>query len=437
MRRKLLTIAFLVLAAATVAAVLLYFANPFGGGGQVNARDILTQAMTAFEKPDGVGLHSYQGVAQYTTKRTTSGNGLDDPSIILAKIPVPPTPVFKTTFSISFAQPNRSRIELETTTDHEPGQRTTIVSDGKKDWLYKSTLNEYASQPTEPFDREHDIRYTLGPGAYVSSIKDVLDQMESSSSQRVEIVGTDKLLGRSVYVIEVSEAKKDGDPDATPAFPRSTMRIYLDKKYLFTLGIDQTVPTGVTFSTRFTQIAFNKPIDDSEFVFTPPPGATEVSAETMAANRRGGGSSSSSSSGDVGEPIALPAGFLVPSYYVPGYEGRKTDSVSDKDFVSYRADFLIRQDNRKGYISAQELRGRGDLPDALKAGDKIVVRGNDAWLRSEDGLLHLAWQESDLVVYVISRGLSKDELLRVVGSMKVSTTRNDQSGPVTLATPSP
>ena len=56
-----------------------------------------------------------------------------------------------------------------------------------------------------------------------------------------------------------------------------------------------------------------------------------------------------------------------------------------------------------------------ELDHALAGGDPIAIRSEVA-----DLLLHLAWQEGDLVVYMIARGLDQDALLHIAESMQVS-----------------
>jgi hypothetical protein len=148
------------------------------------------------------------------------------------------------------------------------------------------------------------------------------------------------------------------------------------------------------------------------FAFTPPPGATESDDIGFV---QSSGSGSSSVSGDPGTDVDLPEGYLTPTYVLPGFH---TDSVgnSQGDDGSESVDFLLRSDS-DAYISVEERRAQSELQSALKLGDNFELRGQSAWLQDVDGLLKLAWHEDDLVIYIIARGVSRDDVLRFAESM--------------------
>lgn len=414
MRRRLPAVIGTLALAGTIAATLLYFFGPI-----------------ANDKTAGVALHSYSGAGEFTSEPATGDDGADDPSIVLAQIPTPPTQVSNVQFSVWF-ESDKSRFEITRTAGGQSSTQT-VVSDGKHDWSYDSISHTYASQLAETIGSDQDTRSVLAPGIVFSSVKDVLAKLDSSGDQKARIVGTENVLGRSAYVIEVSAAdSQDAEATRPPSPGHSSTRIYLDKKYLFMLAWDQTTISGATYGIHMTHVSFNEDIDEGVFAFTPPPGAREVSSGELNGNRLapGGGSSRG---GDLGKQVNLPAGMLAPTFFLPDFQTRDV-SESHQAGTSYRAAFLIQQDVGDGYISVEERRDVDAVPAELRIGDAVTAHGQRAWLLEDDGLLHLAWQEGDLVVYMISRGLSRDDLLHVAGSMEVST--NEPPGP-TIVTPSP
>jgi hypothetical protein len=251
--------------------------------------------------------------------------------------------------------------------------------------------------------------------------------MENSSDNEVRIVGTDEINGREVYVIEALSVIEDdavvGEREESELEFRT--RTYLDKEFLFTLAWETTTSQGLSFSLRFEGIDFNRSVDPSVFVFTPPPGAREVGRQDLHGPEGPGGGSSSHGSSSTGDlQIAFPEGLLVPGELPPGFEGRESHDWSEGG-VAYEADFLLREDGGKGYISVQERHDVESIPDELRSGKQITLRGQDAWLDERDGLLHVAWQEDDLVIYGISRGLSQEDLLGFIAAMVPSTGRSE------------
>jgi hypothetical protein len=178
---------------------------------------------------------------------------------------------------------------------------------------------------------------------------------------------------------------------------------------------------------RFTEVAFNEAMPDNLFHFDPPAGAAQVQPIDLinATNPTPGGGGGT---GDFGQEVDLPEDFLAPTFFLPGYHTRSIGSWYEGD-VTTQAWFLIVETAGPSYISGHERRDLGYFPEALEHGQARELRGEDARVWSEDGLLHLAWQEDDLVVHVVARGVSEEDLVAVAESMDLSEGSDSLPGP--------
>lgn len=420
--------AFAATAAVAVAlAIAVWFVTGRLGGNSPGADEVLAGALDTLENPESAGLRSFRGVLEEEfavaeglelEDESEEDEGLsDDPSIVEANIPeairmdeLPPPGVVRMWFEV----PDRYRVEWEML-----GESLVGVTDGETILQYNPDDKTYATAPADSPDAA-DFPITFSPGEIPGTIQEVLALVEADTDRRATLVGEDSMLGHPVYVIEANSplepnTKSNGDDEMSGG----PIRFWIDKQYLFPLAWTASFAPGLTWGMRFSEVEFNGGIDDEIFSVTPPEGSRRVDAKELADSVQAGFSGGGSIEGDLGQEVSLPAGFLAPTYLPTGYQTRAIGQEEDADGI-YQVEFLIRQDAGDGYISAQERRGRGAIPDALKKGDLVVAHDVQAWLREEDDLLHLAWQENDLVIYVIARGLTADELLRVADSMQVS-----------------
>jgi outer membrane lipoprotein-sorting protein len=143
------------------------------------------------------------------------------------------------------------------------------ISDGKTTWTYYPTLN----------------RYTKQPAGHSQSTKwdDFAGMFKQAAQMNLRLVGTENIAGKPAYVIE-EIPKKAGEGYKT------MIRFWIDQKtYRFKqmkVGIVSTAGgneraghsqfSETTTTMTIKSEIIDQPISDSEFKFTPPPGATEA-----------------------------------------------------------------------------------------------------------------------------------------------------------------
>lgn len=290
------------LAAAVALGLGLFIAfENLGGGGQPDAREVLAGALDTLADPERVGLHSFRGTAEtevetkFTIPSVTIGPG-GTPVILPTATPLAAISTRARAVSqIAFRAPNQLRVEVEEVgseaealsgvevpplepEDHDPPQRSLLVADGETIWEYDYTTNTYGSRPLD--EALLDMLVLLHPGSFGERV-DLAGLLRSFSAGawEAELVGEDTYLGRPVYVVEVSLAatishnRFGGEEELSGG----TMRLWLDREYLFTLRFEMEDDSGLglfpTERMRFTEIEFNPDLPDSLFQFTPPPGA--------------------------------------------------------------------------------------------------------------------------------------------------------------------
>jgi outer membrane lipoprotein-sorting protein len=392
--RRLLRIA---IAAIALLALAFFLFGCSGGSSRnpLSADKVLAGALNAFSNPQAAGLHSYSGVA------TISGVGNRDAG-------APAGETRESTMSVAFQAPGRFRWDLETQSPAiESGERVQFAADGTQAWMYQSRSNTYSGLPVG------DLRYyqsLLNPGIFAGgSLVSLLELLRTNPSINVKLVAEDTLLGRDAYVIEVSPIYKGSQSgsDSTPQETASgTMRLWIDKEFLFTLQLE--TPAGPdqsdgTLHLQYTSIEFNGEVAADKFQFSPPPGATEVVPNE------------STHSGQTIVPGGLPAGFLTPSYRPDGYIGGATGSSSDANGEPIAA--YTRLTRGDAYLLIRERIRKDGLPAALMQGDGVEANGHRAWLEHTANQTSLAWQAGDIVVQLVVNQLPDNELLRIADSM--------------------
>jgi outer membrane lipoprotein-sorting protein len=149
-----------------------------------------------------------------------------------------------------------------------------MVSDGKTTWTYMPAMKQYFKQAATPSQGNQ-----FDPTQMYKDPKGM--------NMNMKLVGTENVGGKPAYVIEMS-------PKTAGKGPKQTMHFYVDQAtYHFKQmkmsmnmgalagkaagpGAGAPPPMTMNMTMVVKSEKIDQPIPDSEFKFTPPPGATEA-----------------------------------------------------------------------------------------------------------------------------------------------------------------
>jgi outer membrane lipoprotein-sorting protein len=152
---------------------------------------------------------------------------------------------------------------LRTETEAGPSafNGTIVVLNDQEGWVYSPALNMATVVDRARFQDE--LAQESGAGSILERMPDrVLAALQQDT--QIHVGERTQIAQRSATLIEVVIG--DGDP----AFPKGTLRVWLDDQYSYPLAWQDS--TGREM--RFTSITFNEEIDPVTFLFYPPPSAT-------------------------------------------------------------------------------------------------------------------------------------------------------------------
>ena len=381
---------------------LVALASCSGGGrssGPLTAEKVLAEASDALTDPEAGGLSSYRG------KATLTGPTRDLERLGIAE------ELRVRTVEVSYRSPTHYRLLMRTEApDIEAGEELLFIWDAETVWSFDSQLMEYAEYPSESGAY---LQYRFNPALFAGgNIGNALEGLEEQGDVTAEIVREETVLGRDVYVVEVSpivQSDADEDGDETPLDPASNvMRLWIDKENLFMLRLESPIDDHQgDIRLEYSEIEFNGEVPDSDFEFEPPPGAVlrdETDDNSTVSDGRTVG---------IGD---FPPGFLNPSYRPNGYRSAGEGSSESSSGERLGAYSIFTNEGQDLVI--QERLRRDGLPVALQVGERVDVNGLDAWLSDVDGARSLSWRQGELVVQITANALTPDELLRSARSME-------------------
>jgi outer membrane lipoprotein-sorting protein len=363
-----------------------------GASGPLTAEKVLADVAEALVDPASSGLTSFSGTAQIT------GPADLEETDYAVELP-------KGTVEVSYRAPDRQRLLIRTESPSiASGEETLVVWNGDRLLYFNSQRMEYSEWPEESGAY---LQWRFNPALYFGgNIGNLLGQLEESEGITANITGEETILGREVYVIEVSPlftSSSSGDDEESSG----VMRLWIDKQHLFMLRMD--TPAGADkgdLSLEYTAIEFNGDVPDSDFEFEPPPGATQVERDDDST------SSNRTSMGDG----KFPSGFLDPLYRPGGYDtvGQGSSQSSSGQRLEAHSEFKLGDD----YLVIRERVRKDGMPEALKQGESVDVNGLDAWFDEAGPVRSLSWQQGDFVIQITADALPAEELLRIAWSME-------------------
>ncbi|MGP8319437.1 MAG: outer membrane lipoprotein-sorting protein [Methanosarcinaceae archaeon] len=279
--------------------------------------------------------------------------------------------------------PDKTRSEII-----EPAELagTVMVRNGNMMWTYDPAKNQ-VTKTTLPENDAFEMDYT-------KIIKDLMDEND------IYFKGTEKLDGRSTYVIEATPK----DESNRKIFSKTC--VWVDCENWMLLGVEMYDQDGNPMvKIQYEGVTFNTGIQDSVFIFEIPEGAevVETSLEEGMPEKMTLEEARANVSFDVKTPSYLPDGYEFSHTMVFGGE-QKTVSLL--------------------YINGQErlyltewLSDDMEQPESKMGEPEMVsINGADGEFTSMFGMNTLKLSVDD-ISYSLSGTLAKEELIKVAESM--------------------
>ncbi len=282
--------------------------------------------------------------------------------------------------------PGKSRFEYL-----EPAEMAglVMVNDGKTIWSYDPKKNEVIKMDIPEINNTNPSEQD-----YIQSIRELLNQTDISYQ------GTDKFEGRSVYLIRAAPKKED-------TLLGLHFSMWVDSENWMPLKMETFDKNDTLLSSiEYRDIKFNTGIPDSEFEFKIPEGAKVSTREMPAPPKK---ITLEEAKKEVNFSVIssshLPAGYVFESATVFKYD--KMEIVS----LTYQNGSQILQLSETLKDDTKKAPGFGDT-------EKVSINGAEGKIMSGfgEGKI-LTWNIGNLEL-VLSGPLSKEELVKVAGSIK-------------------
>jgi len=301
-------------------------------------------------------------------------------------------------------RPDRFRAEYIHSTIH--GNGTIVVANGTFVWQYhpdpRIARPDLIEDPTNTFFARKD---------YPAIAARILEQFPAMMN------GTEVLDGNANVILE---AKADGNPVPYYPEPFSRIRVWIDENNLTMTRMELVGNYNETILlVRIRNTSINPHLPDELFDFQPPAG-TRISptlAELFA---------------PVNTSNLYPAkerfgpDLMTPSYLPSGYTFRNCLHYRDRD----GRDSLVYSNGTADLVLIQARPGYTASFGSLSGQETAILIGNSTGLFwSEPGLNHVRWDAGN-GTYELDGSLSRDELVRIAGSLGTSSLLNLAPGEI-------
>lgn len=285
--------------------------------------------------------------------------------------------------------PDKSRIE-----NLEPAEMAgqVMVNDGNTIWTYDPKKNEVTKMDMPKRDVP-EINRTSDQD-YTKSIKEILNQADISYQ------GTEKLDERSVYFIKVS-------PKNGSTWMGMRFSMWVDSETWMPLKMETFDKNDkLLTSIEYRDIKFNTGIPDSEFEFKVPEGAKVITREPPVPPKK-----------MTLEEVRKEVNFTVlsPSYLPEGYtfDSATVFKYDTKEIVS-----LAYQKGSENLMISEKQRDDTNPPPDFGEVEKVSINGADGKLISGFSESKMLTWNSGKLELMLSGMFSKEEMIKVAGSMK-------------------
>lgn len=214
------------------------------------------------------------------------------------------------------------------------------------------------------------------------------------------VAGEERVLGRDTTVVAFGESN----------------RVWIDNETNFALR--HVSEDGGGFTAEVTTLDLDPPaFGDELFRFDPPPGSVEQRPDDS-------GSCPVSTFTTGSGTVEFEPGFFEPGYIPPGYvvvQRGSEGGSSGCEPVAVEAMLRGGGDRGAPYLYVEQRRRAGGVPEALRSGDPVTIRGGiEAYRSTVSDVRRLVWAEGDVVVSLRAGALPAGELVRIAESMTPS-----------------
>ncbi|AKB76853.1 hypothetical protein MSHOH_0370 [Methanosarcina horonobensis HB-1 = JCM 15518] len=276
---------------------------------------------------------------------------------------------------------------------------TIVVSDGEFIWTYDPKTNTVTKMemPDTPI---------LGEIDYVGIIDEFLNETD------VSLLGMEEIDGRPAYLLETSPKEEEEGFKLADG-----MKIWVDKETWMPLRYEMYDSDGdLVMELEIHDLEINTGIQDSEFVFEVPEGATVKTVDL--------------DSFKLPEKMTLEearesAGFeiLVPEYLPEGYAFNYS-MVSNNSWIApenqaFETVSLTYENEEGDIISLSETVYETETPEApiMNSAEEVSINGKEGKYLTLGDMKILNWEIGNIELSLAS-SLEKDEMLRIAESLR-------------------
>ncbi len=290
----------------------------------------------------------------------------------------------------------RLRYEIERIEPPMQANLLISLSDGTRVTNFDSSRKTYSTAdiPGGRGPIPSGVSALVGP-AFARDLDELLAALPVA-----RVAGEERVLGRDTTVVAFGESD----------------RVWIDNETNFALR--HVSEYGGGFSAEVTTLDLDPPaFGDELFRFDPPPGSVEQRPD-------GSGSCSVGTFTTGSGTVEFEPGFFEPGYIPPGYvvvQRGSEGGSSGCETVAVEAMLREGGDDGAPYVYVEQRRRAGGVPEALRSGDPVTIRGGiEAYSSTVADVRRLVWAEGDVVVSVRADALPAGELVRIAESMMPS-----------------
>ncbi len=295
----------------------------------------------------------------------------------------------------------KARWEFTYSGPDAPALPTVQMTDGKTTYYYDATQNTYFE---EPLIAPSSVAF-LGIGIEPQlSIADLLRVQRKSSGFAGSTTEVGTYLGRKAEIVTTNVQIETGDMAV-----ELKVQYTIDASHMFSLAYQVDGPSG---TQRFaaTEVQYNAPVSDDEFVFVPPATAQRIDPPVWSP------ANLTRMSAGLVDP---PAGFFKPSRPPQGYRlVEQFTNVNDGQASPFTLRYGKNGTPGPGYLEIVQTPASASVPDDQRSNDVVPINDKRGYFTTIGGVMNLSWLRGNVLITLHSDELTRDQLLSVARSMR-------------------